>query len=247
MKKSKIALFLALAFSFFVLSPGNAFGTYYCSIGTSNLEVGVHEPITLEGNKTYQFYVARIDSVGNLNLSDRIHNLNMTVSIKTNITFTNNETTLTNMNLTTMNFIGKREYTHEDVPYPFFLVIGDQVQVWLNISLFQIGNYTFTFEAETHPIFPVNYTGPISLNNAKFNAKLTVEGSKPFMLFGYPATQVVSIGLGITVLTAILTYTLRQHIRQMLTGKKKTSRKDYMRKYMSDRRRKQREAKTQPE
>ena len=246
MKKATIIVFLALTLSFFGSMP-ISHALYYCNIGRSNMEVGVHEQVIVEANKTYEFYVARIDSVGNLNMTDRVNNLNMTVSIKTNITFADNETTLKNVNLTTMNFIGKREYTYEQVPYPFFLVIGDQVQVWLNISLPKVGNYSFLFETDVQPIFPFNHTGPTSLNNEKFDAKLVcVTPASSASMFGYPPI-LLSIGLGIPVLTAILAYALRRHIRQMLTGKKKTSRKDYMRKYMSDRRRKQREAKTQPE
>ena len=201
MNKVVTVVCLALALSFFAMLPVSH-STYYCNIGTSNMEVGVYEPVKLQANKTYQFYIARIDSL-------EITNLNMTVQIKTNLTFTNNDQTIHNYNLPTMSFLGKREYTYQPVAYPFFLEPNDQVQVWLNISLPNAGNYTFQFNTDVQPILPINYTGPISVNNGKFNAKLTCIGklSPTSSLIIDPA--ILGMGIGGAILVIIIIIAIR--------------------------------------
>ena len=241
-----VALVLTL---FFLLPIVNA--QYYSGLGTHNLEKGVNQPLTVEANKSYQLYVARLDNTGNVNL---------TILIKTDVTFTNDGTTIKNPNFTKISFIGKNEYTLNQIDYPFFLTPDMQLQVWLNVTLNEPGNYTFNFETDSEPQLPEGYTGPISVSNGKFNAKLTAESPKPFTIFGFPATHVVGVGLGTALLTVITLYALIHHIRkkaqtvkpEMVTIDKKVSRKEYMKKYMRDRRsqkreerRKQREAQTQ--
>lgn len=208
----------------------------------------MREPLTVQANKPYQLYVARLDNTGNVNL---------TIKIKTNVTFISDGTTLQNPNFTKINFLGEKEYTREPVEYPFFLVPLDQVQVWLNVTLTEPGNYTFTFETDSKPQLPEGVTTPISVTNGKFNAKLIAESPVPFTLFGLSLTHVVAFGAGSVLLTLVVAYTLMRvshnhHIRkmgqtvkpEMLSGGRKRSRKEYIRKYMQEKRRKQRKAKS---
>jgi len=161
---------LALALLFFLLPISNA--QYFSGLGTHNLEQGVNEPLTVETDRAYQFYVARLDNTGNIN---------MTIKIKTDIKFIGtNGSTIQNPNWTKISFVGKKEYTSEPVEYPFFLMPDMQLQVWLNTTLTEPGNYTFSFETDSEPQIPHGYTGSLSVSNGKFNAKLMAITPPPY-------------------------------------------------------------------
>ena len=182
---------LALALLFFLLPISNA--QYFSGLGTHNLEQGVNEPLTVETDRAYQFYVARLDNTGNIN---------MTIKIKTNVKFIDANGTIQNPNSTKISFVGKKEYTSEPVEYPFFLNPDMQLQVWLNVTLNEPGNYTFSFETDSEPQIPAGYTGSLSVSNGKFNAKLMAITPSP----PYDYTPILTIGLlggimGIQILT----------------------------------------------
>jgi len=168
--KRLVSVALALALFFVLLPIVNA--QYYGGLGTHNLEQGVNEPLTVETDRAYQFYVARLDNTGNIN---------MTIKIKTDIKFIGtNGSTIQNPNQTKISFVGKKEYTSEPVEYPFFLMPDMQLQVWLNTTLTEPGNYTFSFETDSEPQIPAGYTGSLSVSNGKFNAKLMAITPPPY-------------------------------------------------------------------
>jgi len=208
--KNLALIAIALSFSLSLFHIGYC-DDYYTGLGTSNLEVGIYEPYNVMQNKTYQIYVARLDNTGNVNI---------TLPILISGTFTSGNTTIPLPNSIKINFIGKKEYSHSPVAYPFFLLPKDQVQVWLNVTLQEVGNYSLHFETDTQIQTPPNYSGPLSVINGKFNAKLTCIGkpspSPTFSLIIDPT--IVGMGIGGTILVIIIIIAIRH--RRKLEQKK---------------------------
>jgi len=230
-----------------MLTSVNAQTEYYSGLGTNNFEVGLYHNKTLQLSSPTEFLIAMVENTGNINL---------TLAISPTVAYKNGNISLQNPSFFQCNYYGCEYYSRQTIAYPFFLTPETKIDIYANMTLNDFGSYEIRFSWNVTNQIPYDYAGQsLSTPGGKATALMLCEPVLPFLVFGLEPSHATVIGV-LAVATALsigifANYKLHHRKRiinlktSTVTGETKQAKNEYMKNYMREKRRKQRETQSQ--